>query len=77
MRKISAVPKADKEENPATANVWSTADFAFARRELSDEFPQHTAAAVASALHAAEKKLPATSGRVRLVQLARELIRAQ
>ena len=71
------MPKAQDEGNAARPNIWNPTDFAFALRELRQEFPLHSIEALIAALQAAGEKLPAASGRVRLVQFAREQARAQ
>ncbi len=69
------MPKADDQKTAPPANPWSSEDFGFALRELRQEFPGNPGEEILASVQSAAQRISEASGRVRLVQTAREVLR--
>ena len=67
--------KEDKVRPPPTNEPWPDGDLDFAVAELKREFPNVPATRLSAAVGSAARAVPATEGRVRLLQAARRFIR--
>ena len=66
----------ENEPQPRSpSDSWRREDLAFATSELSREFPNAASERVTSAMASAAAHLPATDGRVKLLQSARRFMR--
>jgi hypothetical protein len=69
------VPAPEKRKEIEQAFLWSNLDFAFATRELRQQYPTQPANLITATIQTAARITPPESGRVRLVKVAREVLR--
>src|SRR5439155_8925134 len=65
----------DQQNRGEQASGWSSEDFAFALHELREEYPTQPPQLITATLQNAAQRISSASGRVKLVQIARELFR--